>query len=168
MIMQLLLMWSHFHAFLAFSLINFFPFSLLKCTCKQGFLIASPLPLQIPPLKISPSLPPLSMGRPPCCDKSNVKRGLWTEEEDAKILAYVASHGTGNWTSVPKKAGLNWRLLLFLQEKLLFLVTFYVFMSFVLMSQDLTDVARAADSDGQITWDLTLNMTPSLLRKKRS
>nr|DAD34749.1 TPA_asm: hypothetical protein HUJ06_005389 [Nelumbo nucifera] len=35
------------------------------------------------------------MGRPPCCDKSNVKRGLWTEEEDAKILAYVSKHGTG-------------------------------------------------------------------------
>jgi len=45
------------------------------------------------------------MGRPPCCDKSNVKRGLWTPEEDAKILAYVANHGTGNWTLVPKKAG---------------------------------------------------------------
>ncbi|KHN13255.1 Transcription factor MYB86 [Glycine soja] len=47
------------------------------------------------------------MRRPPCCDKSNVKRGLWTPEEDAKILAYVANHGTGNWTLVPKKAGLN-------------------------------------------------------------
>ncbi|XP_028216190.1 transcription factor MYB35-like [Glycine soja] len=47
------------------------------------------------------------MGRPPCCDKSNVKRGLWTPEEDAKILAYVANHGTGNWTLVPKKAGLK-------------------------------------------------------------
>ncbi|KAL8144501.1 hypothetical protein V2J09_017533 [Rumex salicifolius] len=47
------------------------------------------------------------MGRPPCCDKENVKRGLWTPEEDAKILAYVANHGTGNWTLVPKKAGLN-------------------------------------------------------------
>ncbi|KAL8150258.1 hypothetical protein V2J09_020066 [Rumex salicifolius] len=47
------------------------------------------------------------MERPPCCDKANVKRGLWTPEEDAKILAYVASHGTGNWTLVPKKAGLN-------------------------------------------------------------
>lgn len=46
------------------------------------------------------------MGRPPCCDKSNVKRGLWTAEEDAKILAYVSAHGTGNWTLVPKKAGL--------------------------------------------------------------
>ncbi|CAL0317218.1 unnamed protein product [Lupinus luteus] len=44
------------------------------------------------------------MGRPPCCDKSNVKRGLWTPEEDAKILAYVSNHGTGNWTLVPKKA----------------------------------------------------------------
>ncbi|KAM1112115.1 hypothetical protein ACFX13_045829 [Malus domestica] len=47
------------------------------------------------------------MGRPPCCDKSNVKRGLWTAAEDAKILAYVSKHGVGNWTLVPKKAGLN-------------------------------------------------------------
>uniref|UniRef100_A0A2N9ELE5 Uncharacterized protein n=1 Tax=Fagus sylvatica TaxID=28930 RepID=A0A2N9ELE5_FAGSY len=47
------------------------------------------------------------MGRPPCCDKSNVKRGLWTAEEDAKILAYVSNFGIGNWTLVPKKAGLN-------------------------------------------------------------
>lgn len=45
------------------------------------------------------------MGRPPCCDKSNVKRGLWTPEEDAKLLAHVANLGTGNWTLVPKKAG---------------------------------------------------------------
>ncbi|CAK9162855.1 unnamed protein product [Ilex paraguariensis] len=44
---------------------------------------------------------------PPCCDKANVKRGPWTAEEDAKILAYVASHGIGNWTLVPQKAGLN-------------------------------------------------------------
>ncbi|KAM7279715.1 hypothetical protein ACFE04_006849 [Oxalis oulophora] len=47
------------------------------------------------------------MGRPPCCDKSNVKKGLWTPEEDAKILAYVSTHGIGNWTLVPKIAGLN-------------------------------------------------------------
>ncbi|XVF12022.1 hypothetical protein REPUB_Repub08aG0078900 [Reevesia pubescens] len=47
------------------------------------------------------------MVRPPCCDKLNVKKGLWTEEEDAKILAYVSKHGTGNWTDVPKKAGLR-------------------------------------------------------------
>ncbi|KAJ8775249.1 hypothetical protein K2173_020253 [Erythroxylum novogranatense] len=47
------------------------------------------------------------MGRPPCCDRSNVKKGLWTAEEDAKILAYVSNYGVGNWTLVPKKAGLN-------------------------------------------------------------
>ncbi|KAF6153031.1 hypothetical protein GIB67_003936 [Kingdonia uniflora] len=35
------------------------------------------------------------MGRPPCCDKSNVKRGLWTSAEDAKILAHVSIHGPG-------------------------------------------------------------------------
>lgn len=53
------------------------------------------------------------MGRPPCCDKSNVKRGLWTPEEDARILAYVSKHGIGNWTLVPKKAGF---VLLFMPE----------------------------------------------------
>lgn len=47
----------------------------------------------------------IEMGRPPCCDKSTVKRDLWTAEEDAKLLAYTTTHGTGNWTSVPRKAG---------------------------------------------------------------
>ncbi|KAL5218295.1 hypothetical protein ABZP36_018979 [Zizania latifolia] len=45
------------------------------------------------------------MGRPPCCDKANVKKGPWTPEEDAKLLAYTSTHGTGNWTSVPQRAG---------------------------------------------------------------
>lgn len=45
------------------------------------------------------------MVRPPCCDKQNVKKGLWSAEEDAKILEYVSKHGTGNWTAVPKRAG---------------------------------------------------------------
>ncbi|XP_037418903.1 myb-related protein Zm38-like [Triticum dicoccoides] len=47
------------------------------------------------------------MGRPPCCDKANVKKGPWTAEEDAKLLAYTSNHGTGNWTSVPQRAGLK-------------------------------------------------------------
>ncbi|XP_061373525.1 transcription factor MYB35-like [Gastrolobium bilobum] len=42
-----------------------------------------------------------------CCEKISVKRGVWTAEEDAKILAFVSKHGSGNWTSVPKKAGLK-------------------------------------------------------------
>ena len=45
------------------------------------------------------------MGRPPCWDKANVKKGPWTPEEDAKLLAYTSNHGTGNWTSVPQRAG---------------------------------------------------------------
>ncbi|XP_047317221.1 transcription factor MYB35-like [Impatiens glandulifera] len=47
------------------------------------------------------------MGRPPCCDQANVKKGAWTPDEDAKMLAYVANYGIGNWTLVPQKAGLN-------------------------------------------------------------
>lgn len=45
------------------------------------------------------------MVRPACCEKLHLKRGLWTEEEDAKILAHGLKHGTGNWTAFPKKAG---------------------------------------------------------------
>ncbi|KAL6496724.1 hypothetical protein OROHE_027373 [Orobanche hederae] len=36
------------------------------------------------------------MGRTPCCDKDNVKRGPWSPEEDE-----------GNWILLPKKAGLR-------------------------------------------------------------
>ncbi|KAJ6760593.1 F14D16.11-RELATED [Salix purpurea] len=44
------------------------------------------------------------MVRPPWCDKLNGKRGPWTADEDSKMLAHVAKHGTGNWTAVPRKA----------------------------------------------------------------
>ncbi|KAK8958112.1 Transcription factor RAX3 [Platanthera guangdongensis] len=48
------------------------------------------------------------MGRAPCCDKDNVKRGPWSPEEDAALRSYVESHGTGgNWISLPQKAGLK-------------------------------------------------------------
>ncbi|XP_062213470.1 myb-related protein Zm38-like [Phragmites australis] len=47
------------------------------------------------------------MRRPPCCDKANVKKGPWTPEEDAKLLAFTSTHGTGNWTTVPQRAGLK-------------------------------------------------------------
>ncbi|KAH9547748.1 hypothetical protein CY35_11G051500 [Sphagnum magellanicum] len=47
------------------------------------------------------------MGRAPCCEKDNVKRGPWTPEEDAKLLACIAQHGTGSWRTLPKKAGLQ-------------------------------------------------------------
>ncbi|KAI4381105.1 hypothetical protein MLD38_007213 [Melastoma candidum] len=48
------------------------------------------------------------MGRAPCCDKANVKKGPWSPEEDAKLKAYIEKHGTGgNWIALPQKVGLR-------------------------------------------------------------
>ncbi|KAF8410270.1 hypothetical protein HHK36_002795 [Tetracentron sinense] len=48
------------------------------------------------------------MGRAPCCDKANVKKGPWSPEEDAKLKAYIEQHGTGgNWIALPQKIGAN-------------------------------------------------------------
>ncbi|CAK8562550.1 unnamed protein product [Lathyrus sativus] len=48
------------------------------------------------------------MGRAPCCDKANVKRGPWSPEEDSKLKAYIQQHGAaGNWIALPKKIGLK-------------------------------------------------------------
>ncbi|KAL0409968.1 UNVERIFIED_CONTAM: Transcription factor [Sesamum latifolium] len=48
------------------------------------------------------------MGRAPCCDKANVKRGPWSPEEDAQLKEYMEKHGTGgNWIALPRKAGLR-------------------------------------------------------------
>ncbi|KAL0395850.1 UNVERIFIED_CONTAM: Transcription factor RAX3 [Sesamum calycinum] len=48
------------------------------------------------------------MGRAPCCDKANVKRGPWSPEEDAKLKSYIEKHGTGgNWIALPQKIGLK-------------------------------------------------------------
>lgn len=46
------------------------------------------------------------MGRAPCCDKANVKKGPWSSEEDAKLKSYIEQHGTGgNWITLPQKIG---------------------------------------------------------------
>ncbi|KAJ6857175.1 transcription factor MYB36 [Populus alba x Populus x berolinensis] len=48
------------------------------------------------------------MGRAPCCDKNNVKKGPWSPEEDAKLKAYIDQFGTGgNWIALPQKVGLK-------------------------------------------------------------
>lgn len=48
------------------------------------------------------------MGRSPCCDKSKVKRGSWSPQEDATLKNYLLKHGTPpNWISLPPKAGLK-------------------------------------------------------------
>lgn len=46
------------------------------------------------------------MGRAPCCDKANVKKGPWSPEEDSKLKDYIDKFGTGgNWITLPQKAG---------------------------------------------------------------
>ncbi|KAJ6288241.1 hypothetical protein OIU76_024269 [Salix suchowensis] len=48
------------------------------------------------------------MGRAPCCDKANVKKGPWSPEEDAILKTYIEQHGTGgNWIALPQKIGLK-------------------------------------------------------------
>ncbi|KAG6470549.1 hypothetical protein ZIOFF_071623 [Zingiber officinale] len=48
----------------------------------------------------------LEMGRQPCCDKSAVKRGLWTLDEDQKLTNFILRNGIHCWRLVPKLAGL--------------------------------------------------------------
>ncbi|KAF0918148.1 hypothetical protein E2562_022715 [Oryza meyeriana var. granulata] len=48
------------------------------------------------------------MGRSPCCDKARVKRGPWSQEEDAILRSFVERFGNaGNWIALPHKAGLK-------------------------------------------------------------
>ncbi|XP_009334683.2 transcription factor MYB1 [Pyrus x bretschneideri] len=47
------------------------------------------------------------MGRNPCCSKEGVKRGPWTALEDKMLADYIQAHGEGQWSNVPKQAGLK-------------------------------------------------------------
>ncbi|KAE8670124.1 Myb-related protein Myb4 [Hibiscus syriacus] len=46
------------------------------------------------------------MVRTPCCDKTGLRKGTWTPEEDRKLTAYVTRYGCWNWRQLPKFAGL--------------------------------------------------------------
>ncbi|KAK4750432.1 hypothetical protein SAY87_003914 [Trapa incisa] len=46
------------------------------------------------------------MGRSPCCEKTSVKKGPWTPEEDILLVSYIQKHGPGNWRSIPASTGL--------------------------------------------------------------
>lgn len=45
------------------------------------------------------------MGRHSCCVKQKLRKGLWSPEEDDKLLKYINRFGVGCWSSVPKHAG---------------------------------------------------------------
>lgn len=50
------------------------------------------------------------MGRSPVTlkeEKGLIKKGLWTPEEDEKLVEYIQKHGHGSWRALPKLAGLK-------------------------------------------------------------
>lgn len=47
------------------------------------------------------------MGHHSCCNQQKVKRGLWSPEEDEKLIRYITTYGYGCWSEVPEKAGLT-------------------------------------------------------------
>ncbi|PSS05774.1 Myb-related protein like [Actinidia chinensis var. chinensis] len=47
------------------------------------------------------------MVRTRCCEKTGLKKGTWTPEEDLKLKAYITRYGSWNWRQLPKFAGLS-------------------------------------------------------------
>lgn len=76
---------------------------------------------------------PVAMGRAPCCDKDNVKKGPWCPEEDATLKEYLEKNGTGgNWIALPRKAGLSIHVLVSCIWKLSFKIHFLSYLFFPL------------------------------------
>lgn len=48
------------------------------------------------------------MGRTPCKEKQHLLKGAWSKEEDQILINYVNRHGEGNWSSLPKAAGISY------------------------------------------------------------
>ncbi|CAI9757682.1 unnamed protein product [Fraxinus pennsylvanica] len=46
-------------------------------------------------------------GHHTCCNKQKVKRGLWSPEEDEKLVRHISAYGHGCWSVVPRLAGLQ-------------------------------------------------------------
>ncbi|TVU22729.1 hypothetical protein EJB05_32446 [Eragrostis curvula] len=44
------------------------------------------------------------MGRHSCCYKQKLRKGLWSPEEDEKLMNHITKHGHGCWSTVPKLA----------------------------------------------------------------
>ncbi|WOL16709.1 transcription factor MYB34-like [Canna indica] len=47
------------------------------------------------------------MGGHSCCYKQKLRKGLWSPEEDEKLVKHITEYGHGCWSTVPKQAGLQ-------------------------------------------------------------
>ncbi|XP_062086786.1 transcription factor MYB13-like [Humulus lupulus] len=41
-----------------------------------------------------------------CCEKTHLKKGVWSPEEDLKLRSYIKKYGIWNWSEMSKAAGL--------------------------------------------------------------
>ncbi|KAA8538702.1 hypothetical protein F0562_028317 [Nyssa sinensis] len=48
----------------------------------------------------------MGRGRAPCCDKTRVKKGAWSQAEDLRLTSFIQKKGHDNWRALPKQAGL--------------------------------------------------------------
>ncbi|KAK1325377.1 hypothetical protein QJS10_CPA01g01442 [Acorus calamus] len=46
------------------------------------------------------------MRKPQAYDKQDMNKGVWSKQEDQKLIDYVRTHGDGCWRSLPQAAGL--------------------------------------------------------------
>ncbi|KAK6917435.1 SANT/Myb domain [Dillenia turbinata] len=46
------------------------------------------------------------MVRSPLCEKTQLRKGTWSPEEDQKLIDYIRRYGIWNWSQMPKYAGL--------------------------------------------------------------
>jgi hypothetical protein len=105
-----------------------------------------------------------------CCSKQKVKRGLWSPEEDEKLLRYITANGHSCWSAVPKNAGTSSLNLDYpatsihlsrsrrSDESTILLLT-------VVSVQGCSGAARAAGSAGSTTSALTSSAAPSRSRR---
>lgn len=77
-----------------------------------------------------------------CCSKQKVRRGLWSPEEDEKLIKHITAKGHDCWSSVPKLAGMTCILFIFVE---ILLILFCLLMWGLIDLQDCRGVERVAD-----------------------
>lgn len=86
------------------------------------------------------------MGHHSCCNQQKVKRGLWSPEEDEKLIRYVTTHGYGCWSEVPEKAGPSFLTFIIITLYLSYIYIFMFMFIFIVFEwmQGFKDVGRVA------------------------
>lgn len=41
----------------------------------------------------------------PCVNEHEINKGVWSKEEDQKLINHVTTHGEGRWHTLPQDAG---------------------------------------------------------------